>query len=361
MISAVLGPKRRFVLNFSGHEMSGQNDTDRLVIAVENVFRQIPSWLVVGDLFLTLRGLHYVPLGKVRRLGNLEGLLGAMIGGWQGGIAAALGANQKVRACIAEVSQIRIEQYGLSIQERMSYVSLNEYSCVEHCNIDLEKYCLERQKETTEQAVSIAKDNITSLEITKDLTGLVCRTIDGKVTEFGFSELNDQAGQTFRGYLQVAFPTVDESATYGLDNLYPAPVRLIERLKQGQSIESRTWRGIVGNAKYMDILYLLLKKQDKRRRINMCRMIVHMDSRAGKLLSELARNDIIRQQKADWLPLGISAFFAVFCIFACKSFLSTGEIAWFIGSAVGTMLFIGCCIAIPLTSATEPKTILRNL
>jgi hypothetical protein len=87
---------------------------------IENVFFQYaPKAKSVGDLFFTPSRLHFIPYANFPCLGNEFITLGAIYGGFTGGLAASLSKNDELNKAVNIAREIRAQQWGMPIAERL--------------------------------------------------------------------------------------------------------------------------------------------------------------------------------------------------------------------------------------------------
>jgi hypothetical protein len=309
-----------------------------LLLVVENVLRQKPFWAVVGDLFLTTQGLYFVPYQQFQCAGGLGGAAGALIGGLAGGITVAVGDKQNAGHAISKAAEIRVRRFGLSLKERMS---------------------------GDRWSVSIPKDDIASLELSKNSASLICRTHNGQSTEVILPNLNERQVSVIREYLKptTTATVVLDSTQYGFDLPYPSPTRLLKLYSSGQSPLPQEIRDISDNGAYLNNLYSLLKQMKKPELVRACQAISDAKSPLRPRIIEIARKEKreIPKTKNSKIMFGCMGFFIILLVAIDIQCLASHDIGDFIGDTVLFLGVIGFCIGGVLWPMRKPKAIIRIL
>lgn len=249
---------------FKPAESQGTGETP--VMVIENAIRDVVFRGIVGDFFLTSRGLYYVPYDDFQKTAGIA----TIVGGPLVGLGISHSDRQTLEYALSSAAESRKSSYGLSMQERTP----------ERTPWNL----------LADEAVSIQKDDIAMLAVTEDRKTIIFRDIHGKSTQLNVAKLDRRQAEIILDYLGNPAPATDpaQAARYGFGLPYPSPARLVETLRNGIMPNPESIRGIETYSTYMSTLYNLLNHLPKNDRAVAWRTITRMKSPMGERLSEIA-------------------------------------------------------------------------
>jgi tetratricopeptide (TPR) repeat protein len=225
---------------------------------------------VVGDLFITDKGLFYVPLSVFVGSMGPGWLIGGLIGGLPGAIAGASGIKQQEQTNLLqakfEANQRSWKQYGLSIQERIDSASRKDLAV-----------CIRREDI---KSISL-KDN--ELKVNDNMSFFF--TIDIKSFPNTLKVINEYS-------TQLPELSDETAANYkGINLPCPTPNKLIEILKLGQYPKLEVVTELLTQMQYLEIFCTNLEKLPEKDIEIVCKNITLSSPDFAKIMAKIIDDD----------------------------------------------------------------------
>lgn len=320
--------------------MEKQNSGQLIFAIIENVFRQKPFYAAVGDIFLTNEGLYFIPYRVFQCAGKLGGAVGAAIGGLVGGITVAIGDKQNAGDAIQKAAELRIQQFGLSLHDRIT---------------------------SDGWTITLLKKSIESINISKNLNTLTCTTYDADPLEFLLPSLNDQQLHVIMNYLEKENTLLPiDTKHYGFNLPYLAPMKFLKILLEKVNPGIDMIKGVENDTIWLQNFYLLLKQLPVENIRKASSAIIRSKLTIQDPIYQLAKMDIrkslsIRNNLNNKVLYGTLVFFTVLLFAIDRQCLVENDMGNFGGNTILFSIVIVCNIIFIFWPRRKANAILRGL
>jgi len=262
--------------------------SEKCFFVVENCFYSFVRLEVsVGDIFVTDKGIHYIPYNNVMVTGGTGTGIAYLIGGVTGIIAATAGDKERIKGALKIADENRTEEWGMKLDER------------------LKKH---------PRAFYVPKESIINFEGSKDNLIIVAHD---RRWEFG-TNVFIKYKQDLHDYLSGK--EVSRSDTYGFNIKFHAPKIFLDSLLADKmyplNSSNELMLEIAEDQKYMLQLYSIFERMITREQISISKAMRHFPEAFTSKFKDLilrafGKNKVKLQVSSIFILLGLIAVFYI--------------------------------------------------